>query len=90
MRLDLFLKWSRLVLRRTMAKELCDADRVSVNGVNARAGREVRVGDTLEIHLLRRRIKARIRAIPAHAPGKEGSREMVELIEDRRDNPDAE
>lgn len=90
MRLDLFLKWSRVILRRTLAKETCDAGRVTVNGTEARAGREVRVGDIIDIRLARRRLKLRIRSIPPHAPGKEGAREMVELLEDRRDNPDAE
>jgi ribosomal 50S subunit-recycling heat shock protein len=89
MRLDLFLKWSRIVLRRTLAKEMCDAGRVSVNGVEARAGREVNVGDTVEVRLPRRRLKVRIRSIPLHAPGKEGGREMVELLEDRRDTSDS-
>jgi ribosomal 50S subunit-recycling heat shock protein len=86
MRLDLFLKWSRIILRRTLAKEMCDAGRVSLNGNEARAGREVRVGDTVEVRLPRRRLKFRVRSIPAHAPGKEGGREMLELLEDRRDN----
>ena len=90
MRLDLFLKWSRVILRRTLAREMCDADRVTVNGVEARAGREIRVGDTIEVRLLRRRLKLRVRSIPPHAPGKEGAREMVELLEDRRNNPDPE
>ena len=90
MRLDLFLKWSRLVLRRTLAKDLCDADRVSVNGVVARAGREIRVGDTVEVQLPRRRIKVRVREIPAHSPSKVGAHDMVELLEDRRDRSDPE
>jgi ribosomal 50S subunit-recycling heat shock protein len=88
MRLDLFLKWSRVILRRTLAKEMCDAGRVAVNGNEARAGREVHVGDTIEVELPRRRLKFRIRAIPPHAPGKEGAREMLELLEDRRSNPE--
>jgi ribosomal 50S subunit-recycling heat shock protein len=90
MRLDLFLKWSRVILRRTLAKEMCDAGRVTVNGTEARAGREIRVGDTIEVRMARRRLKLRARSIPPHAPGKEGAREMVELLEDRRDNPDPE
>jgi ribosomal 50S subunit-recycling heat shock protein len=90
MRLDLFLKWSRLVLRRTLAKDLCDADRVSVNGAVARAGREMHVGDVVEVQLPRRRIKVRIQAIPAHAPAKDGARQMVELLEDRPNHPDPE
>ena len=90
MRLDLFLKWSRIILRRTLAKETCDAGRVSINGNEARAAREVRVGDTVEVQLPRRRLKFRVRSIPAHAPGKEGGREMLELLEDRRTSPDPE
>jgi len=80
MRLDLFLKWSRVVLRRTLAKETCDAGRVTVNGQEARAGREVHVGDTISIRLPRRQLTFRVRSIPSHAPGKEAARDMVELL----------
>jgi ribosomal 50S subunit-recycling heat shock protein len=80
MRLDLFLKWSRVILRRTLAKETCDAGRVMVNGQEARAGREVRVGDTISIRLPRRVVTFRVRTIPSHAPSKESAREMIELL----------
>jgi ribosomal 50S subunit-recycling heat shock protein len=80
MRLDLFLKWSRVILRRTLAKETCDAGRVTVNGQEARAGREVHVGDTVSLRLPRRHLKFRVRSIPVHAPGKEGAREMIEIL----------
>ena len=80
MRLDLFLKWSRVILRRTLAKETCDAGRVTVNGQEARAGREVQVGDTISVRLPRRQLTFRVREIPLHAPGKEGARNMVELL----------
>jgi len=90
MRLDLFLKWSRIVPRRTLAKEMCDAGRVSVNGNVARAGRELNVGDALEIELPRRRIRCRVRTIPPHAPGKDGAREMLELLADRRTGAEPE
>ncbi len=79
MRLDLFLKWSRVIPRRTLAKETCDAGRVTVNGQEARAGREVRVGDTISIRLPRRQLTLRVRSIPANAPGKESAREMIEI-----------
>ncbi len=49
MRLDKFLKVSRIIKRRTVAKEACDGGRVSLNGRPAKAGAEVREGDTLEI-----------------------------------------
>jgi len=80
MRLDLFLKWSRVVLRRTLAKDTCDAGRVTVNGQEARAGREVHVGDTVSVRLPRRQFSFRVRSIPSHAPSKEGAREMIEIL----------
>ncbi len=49
MRLDKFLKVSRIIKRRTVAKEACDGGRVSLNGRAAKAGAEVKEGDTLEI-----------------------------------------
>lgn len=80
MRLDLFLKWSRVILRRTLAKDTCDAGRVTVNGQEARAGREVHVGDTISVRFARRQLTFLVRSIPSHAPGKEGAREMVEVL----------
>lgn len=80
MRLDLFLKWSRVILRRTLAKDTCDAGRVTVNGLEARAGREVHVGDTISVRLPRRELKFRVRSIPSHAPSKEKAHEMIELL----------
>ena len=49
MRLDKFLKVSRIIKRRTVAKEACDGGRVSLNGRPAKAGAEVQVGDIMEI-----------------------------------------
>ena len=51
MRLDKFLKISRLIKRRTVANEACDAGRISVNGRVVKAGYEVKVGDRIEIAL---------------------------------------
>jgi len=50
MRLDKYLKVSRLIKRRTVANEACDNERVVVNGRPARASYEVKVGDRIEIH----------------------------------------
>lgn len=61
MRLDLFLKASRLCPRRTVAQELCGAGAVSVNGARAKPAREVRVGD--EISLRRRNQLTRVRVL---------------------------
>lgn len=51
MRLDKFLKVSRIIKRRTAANEICDAKRVAVNGKIARASYEVKAGDVIEITL---------------------------------------
>ena len=49
MRLDKYLKVSRIIKRRTVANEACDAGRVSVNGKPAKAGLEIKAGDIIEI-----------------------------------------
>ena len=51
MRIDKYLKVSRLIKRRTVANEACDAERVVVNGRVARASYEVKIGDVIEINL---------------------------------------
>ena len=60
MRLDKFLKVSRIIKRRTVANEACDAGRVTVNGKTARASYDVKVGDIIEISFGTRDIKARV------------------------------
>ena len=65
MRLDQFLKSSRLVLRRSAAQELCDAGAVSVNDVPARSSRTVRAGDVLSILRGERLTRVRVLNIPA-------------------------
>ena len=50
MRLDKFLKVSRIIKRRTIANEACDASRVELNGRNAKAGAQVKVGDIVTLH----------------------------------------
>ena len=57
MRLDKYLKVSRLIKRRTIANEACDAGKVSVNGKEARASYDVKVGDVIEITLGSRSVK---------------------------------
>ena len=60
MRLDKFLKVSRLIKRRTVANEACDAGRVLVNGKPAKASLAVKEGDVLEIRFGARTVKAEI------------------------------
>ena len=60
MRLDKYLKVSRIIKRRTVANEACDAGRVLVNGKVARASYDVKQGDVLELQLGSRNIKAEV------------------------------
>jgi ribosomal 50S subunit-recycling heat shock protein len=63
MRLDKFLKISRIIKRRTVANDACDAGRVSLNGRIAKAGAEVSVGDIIEIRFGSSVTKAEITSI---------------------------
>lgn len=60
MRLDKYLKVSRLIKRRTIANEACDAGKVSVNGKEARASYDVKVGDVIEITLGSKSVKVKV------------------------------
>lgn len=60
MRLDKFLKVSRLIKRRTVANEACDAGRVLVNGKPAKASVQVRPGDVIEIQFGTRNVKVEV------------------------------
>ena len=60
MRLDKFLKVSRLIKRRTVANEACDAGRVMVNGKPAKASVNVKVGDIIEIAFGMKSVKVRV------------------------------
>ena len=64
MRLDLFLKASRLILRRTLAQEFCDAGRVKVNDIKAKSSREVKELDEIVIKRNNRILKVRVLQVP--------------------------
>ena len=60
MRLDKYLKLTRLIKRRTVANEACDADRVMVNGKVARASMAVKEGDIIELNLGSRPLRVKV------------------------------
>lgn len=64
MRLDKFLKVSRVIKRRTLAKEVCDTGRVSVNGKVAKPSQEVKAGDIMELDFGTKRVKVEILDTP--------------------------
>ena len=67
MRLDKYLKVTRLIKRRTIANEACDAEKVSVNGKVARASYDVKVGDVIEIAFGQRTLKVEVTAVTENA-----------------------
>ena len=79
MRLDKYMKVSRLVKRRTVANELCDAKHVEVNGKIARASLEVKEGDVIEIRMGNNVIKARVKSVREFAT-KDDAALMYEFI----------
>ena len=79
MRLDKFLKVSRLVKRRTVANELCDANHVEVNGKVARASYEVKVGDVISIQMGANVVRARVTDVKEYAT-KENASSMFEIV----------
>ena len=81
MRLDKYLKISRLIRRRTVANEACDAGRVFVNGKPARASYDVKVGDVMEIHLGERVLKAEVLSVTEYAKKEEAS-SLYRMIEE--------
>jgi ribosomal 50S subunit-recycling heat shock protein len=83
MRLDLFLKVSRLVPRRSLAQEFCDAGVVSVNGTTAKSSKEVKADDEIEIRRRNRVTKAVILHLPEKRQvSKAGSGELYRIISD--------
>ncbi len=63
MRLDKYLKVSRLIKRRTVANDACDGERVSVNGRQVKASYQVKVGDVIEIAFGQRTLKVEVTAV---------------------------
>lgn len=84
MRLDKYLKVSRIIKRRTVAKEACEGGRVSINGKVAKPGTEVKEGDIIQIQYAERSLKAKIVNIAQHVT-KETAKDMYELLEGEED-----
>ncbi len=67
MRLDKYLKISRIIKRRTVANEVCDAKHVTVNGKVARASYDVKVGDVIEIRFGEKTTKYEVLSVSEYA-----------------------
>ena len=84
MRLDKYLKVSRIIKRRTVAKEACDGGRVSINGKIAKAGAEVKQGDVMEIRFGNRLGRYEITDV-REVVRKENAAEMYRVLEEDPD-----
>ncbi|MBE6532670.1 MAG: RNA-binding S4 domain-containing protein [Ruminococcaceae bacterium] len=79
MRLDKFLKVSRLIKRRTVANEACDSERISVNGRNAKASYDVKLGDVITVMFGSKSVTVRVLEIKDTTKKSESSG-MYEII----------
>ena len=81
MRLDLFLKTSRLIPRRSLAQEFCDAGLIKVNGAAAKSSKEVKTGDEIEIKRRNRLTLLKVLEIPAKKQvSKESAADLFEIL----------
>lgn len=79
MRLDKYLKVSRLIKRRSVANEACDAGRVCLNGKTAKASSEVKIGDVIEIQFGGKNVRAEITDI-VETTKKEDAKDMFRYL----------
>lgn len=79
MRLDKYLKVSRLIKRRTVANEACDAEKISVNGKPARASYDVKVGDEIVINMGKTPLRVKVAKV-MEVVGKDGASELYTVL----------
>ena len=83
MRLDKYLKVSRIIKRRTVASEACDKKRVFVNGTVAKAGKDIKTGDVIEIRFGANTLKIKVLET-AETVRKEDADGLYEILEDKK------
>ena len=83
MRLDQYLKLSRIIKQRSIAKWACDSGRVEMSGRRAKAGTAVRVGDEISVSLRDRFLRLRVVAIPTGNVSKDRAGTLYEILEER-------
>ena len=84
MRLDKYLKVSRIIKRRTVAKEACESGRVYINGKVAKPSNDIKEGDIIEIIFANRKLKAKIINISEHVK-KDDAKDMYIILEGEED-----
>lgn len=81
MRLDKYLKVSRLIKRRTVANEVSDMGRVYVNGLPAKAAKQLKIGDEISIEYANKTVKVRVVKIPQNNVSVQEASTLYEIIE---------
>ncbi|RLD99578.1 MAG: RNA-binding S4 domain-containing protein [Aquificota bacterium] len=84
MRLDKFLKISRLLKRRTLAAQACKLRAVKVNGLEAKASKQVKEGDTLELDMASVYLKVKVERVPQGPVRKKDAHTLYSLLEERK------
>jgi ribosomal 50S subunit-recycling heat shock protein len=83
MRLDKFLKVSRLIKRRTLAKEVADQGRVMINGQTAKASSTVKIGDEITIQFGQKYVTVRVNSLQENVK-KEDANTLYEIVKEER------
>ena len=81
MRLDKFLKVSRIIKRRTVANDACDTDRIAVNGRVVKASYNVKIGDIIEVSFGQRTLKVKVTDV-REVVNKDSASELYEVIDE--------
>jgi ribosomal 50S subunit-recycling heat shock protein len=89
MRLDKYLKVSRIIKRRTVAKEACENGRVSINNKTAKPSTDVKEGDIIEIQYASKTLKAKILNVAEHVR-KDEAKAMYEILVGEEDTDEEE
>lgn len=80
MRIDKYLKLSRIIKRRTVAKEACDGGRVKINGKSAKAKDDVKIGDIIEVQFGNRNMKVKVIDVK-EIVGKNDAESLYEIVQ---------
>ena len=88
MRIDVFLKLSRLEPRRTLAQQMCEAGAIRLNGTKAKSAREVRSGDLIALRRRGRITTIRVAEIPTRPPSKAQAPSLYETVSVEAYDPD--
>ena len=80
MRLDLFLKRSRLIPRRALAQQACAAGVVSVNGQVSKGGKSIKVGDVIECRKRNATVRVRVACLPGSDPRRNQATSLYEIL----------